>query len=122
MSFHLENINLIGKCCKGLLLYSPRTTQHNFLFFKILISPKFRVGDELCVSKMSFHLEIIDLIGKCYKSLLFSSPSTTQHKFPILEILFFLNSDFLIPLFKKIFLKLGVRHYSTTMQFVFATQ
>ena len=64
ISFHLEKINLTEKCHKSLLLYSPSTTQHNFLFFKIPIFMKFRVGDWLCVSKMSFHLENINLIRK----------------------------------------------------------
>ena len=46
--FHLENINLSGKCYKGLLLYSPSTTQHNFLFFKIPIYVESRISDGLC--------------------------------------------------------------------------
>ena len=32
MSIHLENIDLIDKCYEDLLLYSPSTTQHNFIF------------------------------------------------------------------------------------------
>ena len=48
MSFHLENINLIGKCYEDLLLYSPSTTQHNFLFLTIPILVKPRVRDGLC--------------------------------------------------------------------------
>ena len=70
MSFHLENIKLIEKCYRGLLLYSPSTSQHNFLIVKIFINAKSRVGDGLCVSKMSFHLENITLIGKCYEGIL----------------------------------------------------
>ena len=182
MSFHLENINLIGKRYKRLLLYSPSTAQHIFLFlkfpflwnsgsamdyvfrkwffiwkiliwlenvirvycctrlaqlsttfcflkflflwnpgsvidymfrklvfiwkiliwlqnvirvycstrlpqlsttfvFKIPIFVKFRVGDGLCTSKTSFHLENINLIGKCYRGLLLYSPSTAQQNF-----------------------------------------
>ena len=86
MSFHLENINLIRKCYEGLLLYSPSTTQHNFLFFKIPISEKSGVGDGLCVSKMSFHLKNIILIRKCYEGLLLYSPSTTRHNFLFFKI------------------------------------
>ena len=66
-SFQLENINPIGKCYRGLLLYSPTTARHNFLFFKISIFVKFQVGNGLCISKTSFHLENINLFGKCYE-------------------------------------------------------
>ena len=62
MNFHLENINLIGKCYAGLLLYSPSTTQHNFYFLKIPVSAKSRVGDADYVLKMNFPLESINLI------------------------------------------------------------
>ena len=37
MSFHLENINLIGKYYKCLFFYSSSTAQHNFRFFEISI-------------------------------------------------------------------------------------
>ena len=50
MSFHFENINLIGKCYEGLLLYSPTTTQHNFLFLKIPILVTSRISDGLMIS------------------------------------------------------------------------
>ena len=92
MSFHLENINLIGKCYKDLLLYSPSTTRHNFLFFKIPIFVKSGVVDGLCISKMSFHLENVNLIGKCDVGLLLYSPSTTQHNFLFLKIPIFVKS------------------------------
>ena len=49
MSFHLVNINLIGKYYKSLFVYSPSTTQHKFLFFKNPIFVKSGVGDELCL-------------------------------------------------------------------------
>ena len=138
MCFHLENINLIGKCFWDLSLYSPTTAQHNYLFFKISIFVKsrigdglcvfiwkiliwlqnvirvycstrlpqlsttfvfkipifvkFGVGDGLCVLKMSFHLENINLIGKCYRGLLLYSPSTAQHNFLFLQFPFLWNS------------------------------
>ena len=47
MSFHLENINLIGKFYKNLFSYLPSKTQHKFLFFKIPIFAKSRVSDGL---------------------------------------------------------------------------
>ena len=81
MSSHLKNIILIRKCYWDLLLYSPSTTQQNFLFYKIPIFVKSRVGDGLCISKMSFHLENINLIRKCYMGLLLYSPSKTQQNF-----------------------------------------
>ena len=92
MSFHLENINLIGKCFWDLSLYPPSTAQHNFLFFKISIFVKSRIGDGLCVLKMSFHLENINLIGKCFWDLSLYSPTTAQHNY-----LFFKNSIYVKP-------------------------
>ena len=46
--------------------------------FKIPIFVKSRIGDGLCVLKMIFHLENINLIGKCYRGLLLYSPTTAQ--------------------------------------------
>ena len=136
MSFLSGNINVIGKCKKILLLYPPSTTQHNFQFFKIPISPKLgsvidyvfrkwvfiwkilmwlanniriycstslaQLTTTFCfskflflwnpgsvmdyVSKMSFHLENINLIGKCYEGLWLYSRSTTYHNFLISKI------------------------------------
>ena len=85
MSFNQKNIILIRKCYWDLLLYSPSTTQQNFLFLKIPIFVKSRVGDELCISKMTFHLENINLIRKCYMGLLLYSPSKTQQNFYFLK-------------------------------------
>ena len=81
MIFHLEKNYLTGKCYKDLLFHSPSTTQHNFLVFKIPIIAKSRVVDGLCISKMSFHLQNINLIGKCHEGLVLYSPSTTHHNF-----------------------------------------
>ena len=86
MNFHLENINLIRKCYETLLLYSPSTTQHNFLFSKTPISAKSQVSDGLCVSKMSFHLENINMLENYYEDLLLYSPSITQHNFLFFKI------------------------------------
>ena len=76
---------------KDLLLYSPSTTQHN-IFFQIPIFVKFRVGDGLCISNMSFHLENINLISEFLKLFVYK-----------------------IPNFLKLCLKLGVRNYITAM-------
>ena len=80
MIIPLENINLNGKCYEGLLLYSPRTTQHNFIF-KNSHFCEIRGRWWTMYLKMSINLENIDLIDKCYKDLLLYSPSTTQHNF-----------------------------------------
>ena len=83
MSFHLENIDLIGKYYWDLLLHSP-STKHNFLFFKIPIIAKSQVVGGLCISKMSFHLQNINLIGKYYWDLLLYC--ATQHNFLFFKI------------------------------------
>ena len=90
MSFHLENINLIEKCNEDLLLYSPSTTQHKFLYLKIPIFVKSRVSDGLC-SKNEFSLNI-NLIGKCNEDLLLYSASTTRHNFLFFKIPIFVKS------------------------------
>ena len=69
ISFLFENIHLIEKCYESLLLYSPSTTQNNFLLFTIPIFVKSQVGGGLSVSKINFHLENINLIVKYYQIL-----------------------------------------------------
>ena len=59
MIIPLENINLIGKCYEDLLLYSPSTTRHKFLSFKIPIIVKFGIGDGLCIRKWVFIWKIL---------------------------------------------------------------
>ena len=85
MSLNQKNIILIRKCYWDLLLHSPSTTQQIFLFYKIPIFVKSRVGDGLCISKMSLHLENINLIRKCDMGLLLYSPRKTQQNFYFLK-------------------------------------
>ena len=72
-----------GKCYEVFLLFSPSTTQHNHLFFKIPIFVKFLVGDGLCITNMSIHLENVMRFFYCSR-LAQLSTTIGFSKFPFL--------------------------------------
>ena len=112
----MENINLSGNCLKTLLLCSSNTTQHNSLFFEILIFENLCSENIFPNSKSLIILENISLSRNWHKSLLLYSPNLTQHiflfsNFEFLKFFYFFLGD----LFFENYLTFGIRACGTIL-------